>query len=113
MEAVGIVLNIGRDHVGDFERGFREHEVPIWEDYVSRGIMLHASLTKMDISTQPREGVVQYLISVTFADGEGHHLHDADPRFKVWNQIAAAFQVASPIVTGGEIIISAGEDDRH
>ena len=110
MEAVGIVLNVGRDHVEDFLAGFRQHEVPIWEDYVSRGIMLHASLTKMDISTQPVDGAVQYLISVAFATGEGHHLHDADPRFKTWNQIADAFQVGPPIVTGGEIIISAGED---
>ena len=109
METVGIVLNIGREHVEDFERGFRENELPIWEDYVGRGIMLHASLTKMDISTQPVQGAVQYLISVAFATGEGHHLHDADPRFKAWNQMADAFQVASPIVTGGEVIISAGE----
>ena len=109
MEAVGIVLNIDQDRVEEFEQGFRQHELPIWEDYVSRGIMLHASLTKMDISTRPMKGAVQYLISVAFATGEGHHLHDADPRFKAWNQIADAFQIASPIVTGGEIIISAGE----
>ena len=108
MEAVGIVLNVGRDHVEDFERGFREHELPIWEDYVSRGIMLHASLTKMDVSTQRVEGAVQYLISVAFADGEGHHIHDADPRFQAWNEMADAFQIAPPIVTGGAVIISAG-----
>jgi hypothetical protein len=52
---------------------------------------------------------VQYLISVAFADGEGHHLHDADPRFQAWNEMADAFQIAPPIVTGGEVIISAGE----
>jgi hypothetical protein len=109
MEAVGIVLNIGRDHLEEFERGFRQHELPIWEDYVGRGIMLHASLTKMDISTQRVEGAVQYLISVAFADGEGHHLHDADPRFQAWNEMADVFQIAPPIVTGGEVIISAGE----
>ena len=110
MEAVGIVLSIDQDRVEEFEQGFRQHELPIWEDYVSRGIMLHASLTKMDISTQPVKGAVQYLISVAFATSEGHHLHDADPRFKVWNEMADAFQVASPIVTGGEIIIAAGQD---
>lgn len=108
MEAVGIVLNVGRDHVEDFEQGFRQHELPIWEDYVSRGIMLHASLTRMDISTQRVEGAVQYLISVAFADGEGHHIHDADSRFQAWNELADTFQIAPPIVTGGEIIISAG-----
>ena len=109
MEAVGIVLNIGSDQVDDFERGFRQHELPIWEDFVARGIMLHASLSRMDISTQPVQGAVQYLISVAFADGEGHHLHDDDPRFKAWNLIADAFQVAPPIVTHGEMIVSAGE----
>ncbi len=109
MEAVGIVLNISRDHIEDFESGFRQHELPIWEDYVSRGIMLNASLTKMDISTLPVDGAVQYLISVAFATGEGHHIHDDDPRFQAWNEIAAAYHAAPPIVTGGEIIVSAGE----
>jgi hypothetical protein len=71
--------------------------------------MLHASLARMDISTHPVDGAVQYLISVAFATGEGHHLHDSDPRFEAWNELADAFQVAEPIVTGGEIIISAGE----
>ena len=109
MEAVGIVLNIGEGHVAAFESGFRSHELPTWEDFVERGIMLHASLTKMDISTQPVRGAVQYLITVAFADDEGHHLHDADPRFQAWNELADAYQVAPPIVTGGTVIISAGE----
>jgi hypothetical protein len=94
--------------VDAFEEGFRQNELPIWEDFISRGIMLHASLTRMDISTQPVEGAVQYLISVSFADGEGHHLHDADPRFKAWDEMAEAFQIAPPLVSGGEIVISAG-----
>ncbi|MGI8517881.1 MAG: hypothetical protein ACR2ME_06015 [Acidimicrobiia bacterium] len=70
--------------------------------------MLHASLTRMDISTRPIKGAVQYLISVSFADGDGHHVHDADPRFQAWNEIADTFQVEAPIVTGGEIVLSAG-----
>jgi hypothetical protein len=108
MEAVGIVLNVGRDRVAEFESGFRQHELPIWEDFMGRDIMLHASLTKMDISSQPVAGGVQYLISVVFVDGEGHHLHDADPRFQAWIEIAEEFQVAPPMVTGGEIILSVG-----
>lgn len=110
MEAIAIVLNIDRNQVAEFEAGFHQHELAIWEDYVARGIMLHASLTKMDISTRPVERAVQYLISVAFATGEGHHLHDTDPRFQTWNELAEAFQVAAPLVTGGEIIVSAGEE---
>lgn len=108
MEAVGVVLNVDRNQVDAFEEGFRQNELPIWEDFISRGIMLHASLTRMDISTEPVTGAVQYLISVAFADGEGHHLHDADPRFKAWDEMADTFQIAPPLVTGGEVIISAG-----
>ena len=109
METVGIVLNIGSDHVEEFEEGFRRHELPIWEDYTARGVMLHASLARMDISTEPVEGAVQYLINVAFATDEGHHLHDSDPRFNEWNDIADTYQVAPPIVSGGEVIVSAGE----
>jgi hypothetical protein len=113
MEAVGIVLNIGNEHAEAFEQGFRKHEYPVWEDFVGRGVMLHATLTRMSISTQPRSGVTQYLLSVTFADDRGHHLHDDDPRFQEWNDIADAFQVAPPLVTGGEIILSAGIDEAR
>jgi hypothetical protein len=109
MEAVGIVLNIGEDRVEDFEAGFAQHELSIWEEFVTSGIMLHASLARMEISTQPVAGAVQYLISVTLADERGHHLHDSDPRFQAWNQMADAYQVAAPIVTGGEVVVSAGE----
>lgn len=112
MEAVGIVLNIRRDRVEEFESGFREHELPIWEEYVGREIMVSASLTKMDISTRPVEGTAQYLISVVFADEEGHHLHDGDPRFQAWNEIAEDYQATPPLVTGGEIVVSAGLE-RH
>lgn len=109
MEAVGIVLNVDQARADEFERLFREHELPVWEDFVARGVMLHASLTRMSISTQPHPGATQYLISVTFADDEGHHLHDSDPRFQAWNELADTYQIASPIVTGGEVITSAGE----
>lgn len=109
METVAIVLNIGQDLAEQFEKGFREHELPIWEDFAGRGVMPHSSLTKMGISTQLVKGAVQYQISVTFTDGEGHHLHDEDPRFQAWNKMAEAFHVAAPIATGGEFIISAGE----
>ena len=65
MEAVGIVLNIRMERVAEFEEGFRQHELPIWDEFVGRGIMLHASLTRMEISTQPTASAVQYLISVS------------------------------------------------
>jgi len=108
METVGIVLNIDAERASEFEAAFRQHELPIWEDYVARGVMLHASLARLDISTRPVKGAVQYLISVAFADERGHHLHDDDPRFQAWNQMADTFQIENPIVTGGAVVVSAG-----
>ena len=105
METIAVVLSVKPDQVEAFEAGFREHELPIWEDYRSRGVMTRASLTKMDISSVPRGDAVQYLIVVDFATGEGHHLHDNDPRFNEWNRIADAYQVGDGIALGGETLI--------
>jgi hypothetical protein len=105
METAAIVLSVGKDRVEEFERGFREEEVPIWQDFIDRGVMVWASLQRMDISSRPVEGATQYLIVAVFASDEGHHLHDNDPRFRAWNERADAFQVASAMAFGGETII--------
>ena len=46
METVGIVLNVGTESVEAFERGFREHELPIWQDLQGRGVMVLATLNR-------------------------------------------------------------------
>jgi hypothetical protein len=107
METVAVVLNVGNDQVEAFERGFREHELPIWRDFLSRGVLVNAYLNRMDISSRPVEGATQYLIVAVFATGEGHHLHDTDPRFNDWNERADAFQIADPMAFGGQTIVTA------
>ena len=82
METIAVVLSVKPDRVDAFEAGFREHELPIWQDFRGRGILIRASITKMEISSAPNAGAVQYLIVAVFADGEGHHIHDNDPRFQ-------------------------------
>ena len=108
MQTIGIVLNVGTDHVEEFERGFREMEAPIWEDLHGRGVLTMATLTRLDISTKKAPGAVQYLVVAIFATDEGHHLHDNDPRFEAWNQRADAYQVAEPHVYGGDTIVKVG-----
>jgi hypothetical protein len=88
MQTIGIVLNIGREQVDEFERGFREAELPIWQDLRARGLLVMATLSRLDISTKPEGDAVQYLVAVVFADDEGHHVHDNDPRFEARNQRA-------------------------
>jgi hypothetical protein len=108
METIAVVLSVKPDQVDAFEAGFREHELPIWNDFHARGVMTRASLTRMDISSVPRGDAIQYLIVVEFATGEGHHLHDNDPRFNAWNRMADAYQVGDGIALGGETLLQIG-----
>jgi hypothetical protein len=105
METIAVVLSVRSEDTESFEAGFSEAELPIWRDFVGRGVLVRASLTKMDISSRPVAGTVQYLIVAVFATGEGHHLHDADPRFQAWNERADAFQVGDGMAFGGETIL--------
>lgn len=111
METVAVVLSVANDRTAEFEAGFREHELPIWRDFNARGVMLTASLSRLDISSHPVAGATQYLIVVLFATGEGHHEHDGDPRFAAWNALADTYQVADGKAFGGETIIRIGPPD--
>jgi hypothetical protein len=108
METDAIVLSVAEGKASEFEEGFHRHELPIWQDFHKRGILMWASLQRMDISSRPTEGAVQYLIVAAFATDEGHHLHDSDPRFQEWNDRADAFQIATPMAFGGKTILKVG-----
>ena len=105
METIGVVLSVKLDKVAEFEAGLQAQELPIWRDFNARGVLLRASLSRMDISSRPVDGATQYLIVAVFADGEGHHLHDNDPRFNAWNKIADAYQEGEGMAFGGETIV--------
>lgn len=109
METVAIVLSVGRDRADEFEAGFRTHEVPVWEDLRARGLLARATLNRLDISSQPVDGAIQYLVAVSFTSGDGHHVHDDHPGFGAWNAIADAYQVGEPLAFGGETIVSLGD----
>jgi len=108
MQTIGIVLNVGTDQAEEFETGFRDQEAPIWADLQDRGLLVMATLTKLDITTKGVEGAVQYLVVAIFATDEGHHAHDNDPRFEAWNKRADTFQIAEPYVFGGDTIVNVG-----
>jgi hypothetical protein len=112
METVVVVLSVGEDRVDEFEAGFREHELPVWRDLQARGLLVHATLSRMDISTRPVKGAMQYLVSVIFSSGEGHHAHDAHPGFEAWNAIADTYQVGRAMAFGGETVVELAEPAR-
>jgi hypothetical protein len=106
METVTVVLSVGKDRVDEFEKGFREKELPVWQDLRARGALLRASLSRLDISSRGVEGAQQYLVVAVFATGEGHHEHDNHPGFAAWNKQADQYQVADALAFGGETILT-------
>lgn len=108
METIGIVLHVGKGHSEEFERGFRAQEAPIWQDLHARGLLVMATLSRLEISTKEVSDAAQYLVVAIFATDEGHHVHDSDPRFDAWNKEADAYQTAEPFVFGGETIVNVG-----
>jgi hypothetical protein len=108
VETVTVVLNVLEDQVEAFESGFREHELPVWRDLQERGLLVTATLNRLDISSRPVGGTVQYSISVIFSSDEGHHAHDSHPGFNAWNQMADAFQTGDPLAFGGETVVQLG-----
>ena len=108
MQTVGIVLNIRDADTESFETGFRAMEAPVWRDLHRRGLLIMATLNRLDISTRRVEGAVQYLVVAVFATDEGHHAHDSDPRFEAWNERADAFQMGEPFVFGGDTVVHVG-----
>jgi len=105
METVTVVLNVKPEHVEAFEAGFREHELPVWRDLRERGLMERATLSRLDISSRPVQGTVQYLVAVLFTSDEGHHVHDSHPGFQAWNAIADRYQAGDAMAFGGETIV--------
>ena len=112
METVVVVLSVGEDRVDEFEAGFRQHELPVWQDLQGRGLLVHATLSRMDISTRPVKGATQYLVSVIFSSGDGHHAHDAHPGFEAWNAIADTYQVGRAMAFGGATVVELAEPAR-
>ena len=106
METIAIVLSVGTDHVEAFEAGFRAKEVPVWDDLAGRGLLVSASLSRLEISSEPAAGAQQYLIVAVFATGEGHQVHDHHAGFEAWNREADAYQVADAKAFGGETIVT-------
>ena len=109
METVAVVLNVAQDRIEEFEAGFREHEVPVWRDLQARGLLVGATLNRLDISSNPVAGANQYMVVAIFATGEGHHAHDSHPGFQAWNAIADTYQVGDAMAFGGETVVQLSE----
>ena len=64
----------------------------------ARGVIATATLSRLDIATRPVKGAADLWSTKIMTD----------PRFAAWNERADAYQIAQPLVFGGETIVSVG-----
>jgi hypothetical protein len=101
-----IILRIRADKADEFERMFRDEEVPIWRDFAHRGKLLAASLTRATYGTEEerwkKERIVEYILVAVLRDMTAHGEHDEDARFNAFLRKAKQLQPEEPLVWGGD-----------
>jgi len=104
-----IILRIRADQADEFERMFREEELPIWDDFAKRGGLLAASLTRASYGTEEerwqKKGIVEYILIAVLSGMPAHSEHDDDRRFKRFLAKAQKLQPQQPLVWGGDTTV--------
>jgi hypothetical protein len=104
-----IILRIQADKADEFERMFREEELPIWDAFASSGKLLAASLTRARYGTEEERwkdtGIVEYILVAVLTDMAAHEAHDADRRFRAFLRKAKQLQPEEPLVWGGDTTV--------
>lgn len=89
-----IILRIRKDKAAEFERAFAAEEVPIWEDFHTRGKLLAASLTRVEYGVEQEDAkkgnYVAYILYAVMKDMRAHTEHDEDERFVAFLKKARA-----------------------
>jgi hypothetical protein len=104
-----IVIRIRKEQAAEFERLFEAEEIPIWDDFASRGVLLRASLTRVAFGSEESEDYRCYVIVAEFPGMDGHSAHDDDPRFNAFLKKARKLQPEGPSVWGGQTLWSRPE----
>jgi hypothetical protein len=103
-ETTAIVLRIAKEKASQFEKLFRDEELPIWDDFMGRGLFLEAKLIRVIDGSERREGIQDYILHVVTINHRAHERHDDDPRFKAFLEKAKKMQPADPLVWFGETV---------
>ena len=103
MQSIAIILRIASDRAAEFESMFEAEEIPIWDDFMARGLFSDCSLTRVTGGGQTPEGIQDYILHIE-ATEEGHTAHDHDPRFKAFLKRAQKLQPEEPLVWFGDPI---------
>jgi hypothetical protein len=104
-----IILRIRADQADEFERMFRDEELPIWDDFAARGKLLSASLTRATYGTEEErwkeQRIVEYILVAVLTGMGAHGEHDSDARFNAFLRKAKKLQPEEPLVWGGDTTI--------
>jgi hypothetical protein len=103
MQSIAIILRIAADRVPEFEAMFEAEEIPIWEDFTTKGRFKDCSLTRVTGGGETPEDIQDYILHIV-ATEEGHTAHDHDPRFKSFLERAQKLQPERPLVWFGDPI---------
>jgi hypothetical protein len=103
-----IVIHVRENQAAEYEKLFRERELPRWQDYQARGKFINARFFRSQFGSDQRRDVVKYVIVVEVPSMAEHHEHDQDPEFEEFDRLADAFQPEHPLVFGGDLIYAVG-----
>jgi hypothetical protein len=106
-----IVIRIRKEQAAEFERLFEAEELPIWDDFAARGVLLGGSFTRVAYGSEESENYTCYVIVAEFPSMAGHSAHDDDPRFNAFLTKARKLQPEGPSVWGGQTLWSRPERD--
>ena len=107
-QANAIIVRIRADAAEEFVRMFEAEELPIWDEFVSKGTFLKARLARVEYGSEEREDVALFLIYAEVPGMAEHSAHDRDPRFMSFLEKARRLQPEPPSVFGGDIIFQRG-----
>ncbi|OLC65931.1 MAG: hypothetical protein AUG06_00745 [Actinobacteria bacterium 13_1_20CM_2_65_11] len=103
MQSIAIILRVAADRASEFEAMFAAEEIPIWDDFIARGLFKDCSLTRVTGGGETPEGIQDYILHIV-ATEEGHTEHDHDGRFKSFLERAQKLQPKQPLVWFGDPI---------
>jgi hypothetical protein len=102
-QTIAIILHIAADSTAEFEAMFEAEELPLWDDFIKRGLFLECSLTRVVDGSEKKQGLQDYILHIV-ATPEGHNEHDHDQRFRSFLERAKQLQPAEPLVWFGDQI---------
>jgi hypothetical protein len=103
VQSIAIVLRVAADRAAEFEAMFQAEELPIWDDFVARGLFKECRLTRVTGGGETPDNIQDYVLHIV-ATEKGHSAHDDDPRFKSFLKRAQKLQPKQPLVWFGDSI---------